>query len=190
MRVAELQQLASQLGVKGISKMRKNDLIEAIRGAQSGAKKSAPARSSAPKITDNVAPAAEASSPRKELPRQEQPRKEQPSSEKQQAPTRNAGGSRGRKRSEEEAARAARAAEAAAAIVEEVSRDGSKKGDEGASKSDSRDSGGEGDRRGDNQRQDRDSRRQNDGGNSRGDSRQNQRNQDDEIGRASCRERV
>src|SRR5690625_6391820 len=76
MRVVELQQLASQLGGKGISKMRKNDLIEAIRGAQGGAKKSAPARSSAPKITDNVAPAAEASSPRKEQARQEQPRKE------------------------------------------------------------------------------------------------------------------
>src|SRR5690625_4371111 len=180
MRVVELQQLASQLGVKGISKMRKNDLIEAIRGAQGGAKKSAPARGSAPKITENVAPSAEASSPRNEPGRPEQQPKAQPSSEKQQGPTRNAGGSRGRQRSEEEAARAARAAEAACASVEEVSRDGSKRGDEGASKSDSRDSGGEGDRRGDNQRQDRDSRRQNDGGNSRGDSRQNQRNQDDD----------
>src|SRR5699024_11062436 len=36
MRVAELQQLASKLGVKGISKLRKNDLIAAIRSAQSG----------------------------------------------------------------------------------------------------------------------------------------------------------
>ncbi|PZR52091.1 transcription termination factor Rho [Xylanimonas oleitrophica] len=36
MRLAELQALASQMGVKGTSKMRKGDLVEAIRAGRSG----------------------------------------------------------------------------------------------------------------------------------------------------------
>ncbi|WP_201308987.1 Rho termination factor N-terminal domain-containing protein, partial [Puerhibacterium puerhi] len=36
MRLAELQAMASQMGVKGTSKMRKGDLVEAIRTARSG----------------------------------------------------------------------------------------------------------------------------------------------------------
>ncbi|TGY75825.1 Rho termination factor N-terminal domain-containing protein, partial [Cellulomonas shaoxiangyii] len=36
MRLPELQALASQLGVKGTSKMRKGDLVQAISAARSG----------------------------------------------------------------------------------------------------------------------------------------------------------
>ncbi|MFP3714390.1 transcription termination factor Rho [Puerhibacterium sp. TATVAM-FAB25] len=43
MRLAELQAVASQMGVKGTSKMRKGDLVEAIRAARSGGGQPAPA---------------------------------------------------------------------------------------------------------------------------------------------------
>ncbi|MBL0885833.1 transcription termination factor Rho [Myceligenerans indicum] len=73
MRLAELQSLASELGVKGISKMRKSDLVEAIRtttgepvsgaGATSRrrpAQKSAPKKAGAQKQTESTAPVAAA----------------------------------------------------------------------------------------------------------------------------------
>ena len=37
LRLAELQSLASGMGIPGIAKMRKNDLIAAIKGVQGGA---------------------------------------------------------------------------------------------------------------------------------------------------------
>ncbi|WP_068325294.1 transcription termination factor Rho [Janibacter terrae] len=46
MRLAQLQQLASSMGITGTAKMRKSDLLAAIRERQSGS--SAPARTSAP----------------------------------------------------------------------------------------------------------------------------------------------
>ena len=50
LRLAELQALASSMGLSGTTKMRKSDLIEAIRARQSGAGVStqAPERAAAP----------------------------------------------------------------------------------------------------------------------------------------------
>ena len=44
MRLAELQQLASSMGLKGISRMRKSELVAAIRGGASGGSAATPAR--------------------------------------------------------------------------------------------------------------------------------------------------
>ena len=49
MRMAELQQLAASMGLKGISRMRKSELITAIRHN---------ARAAAPQIVDDAAPVA------------------------------------------------------------------------------------------------------------------------------------
>jgi transcription termination factor Rho len=48
MRLAELQALATQMGVKGTSKMRKGDLVEAIRAGRAGQKAAPAAAASAP----------------------------------------------------------------------------------------------------------------------------------------------
>lgn len=95
MRVAELQQLASKLGVKGISKLRKNDLIAAIRSAQSGG---GGARASEKPATTKA------------------PTKESHEDSSPSAPEQ---GQRGKRDND----RAERAAQAAAAIVQEVGRD-------------------------------------------------------------------
>lgn len=73
MRLAQLQQLASSMGITGTAKMRKSDLITAIRAQQSGssapADKPAKATKSAPKAAadqgaaDQGAPSAAASEP-------------------------------------------------------------------------------------------------------------------------------
>ncbi|MFX4285434.1 transcription termination factor Rho [Janibacter sp. G349] len=47
MRLAQLQQLASSMGITGTAKMRKSDLISAIRAQQSGSSAPAPAKSAA-----------------------------------------------------------------------------------------------------------------------------------------------
>ncbi|MBE1874842.1 transcription termination factor Rho [Myceligenerans sp. TRM 65318] len=72
MRLAELQSLASELGVKGISKMRKSDLVEAIRtttgepasgGGATARRRSAQQRTSAPQSAEPAAPAAATATP-------------------------------------------------------------------------------------------------------------------------------
>ncbi|WP_303323714.1 transcription termination factor Rho [Actinomyces radicidentis] len=71
MRLAELQQLASSMGLKGTSRMRKSELVAAIRGEGSDAARS-PARSSsseAPAQQDAAATAAERSADQQEAPR-------------------------------------------------------------------------------------------------------------------------
>ncbi len=82
MVLPELQQIASGLGIKGVGKMRKGALIEAIQAAQGGGASapSAPtAATSAPQAP--AAPAAEA--PRSEAPaRQDKPRDEKPREDK------------------------------------------------------------------------------------------------------------
>ncbi|MBO0608167.1 transcription termination factor Rho [Myceligenerans salitolerans] len=69
MRLAELQSLASELGVKGISKMRKSDLVEAIRtttgepvsgGGATSRRRPAQKKASAPQSAEPTAPAAAA----------------------------------------------------------------------------------------------------------------------------------
>lgn len=95
MRVAELQQLASKLGVKGISKLRKNDLIAAIRSAQSGG---GGARESEKPATAQGPSKAPQEEPSDNAPEQGQ-------------------------RGTHDGDRAERAAQAAAAIVQEVGRD-------------------------------------------------------------------
>jgi len=95
MRVAELQQLASKLGVKGISKLRKNDLIAAIRSAQSGGGGAGESEKSA-------------SAKSRTQSQQEDTRDNAPEQ-----------GQRGKRDDD----RAERAAQAAAAIVQEVGRD-------------------------------------------------------------------
>ncbi|HLR55541.1 MAG TPA: transcription termination factor Rho [Actinomycetales bacterium] len=177
MRVAELQKMASQLGVKGISKLRKNDLIEAIRNAQGSARQAPPARTgSAPK--KGTAPAAQKSAP---AARETAPKGDSaPAGEKQQ-PSRAAGAPRSQK-GEEESERAARAARAAAAIAEEVSRDGGAPKSDDSRRHDARDTDGDDRGRGDRDRHDnrqgRDSRRQGEGGQRQGGQRQNQRDDD------------
>lgn len=49
MRMAELQQLAASMGLKGISRMRKSELITAIRHSD---------RTAAPQIVDDAVPVA------------------------------------------------------------------------------------------------------------------------------------
>ncbi|WP_374226671.1 transcription termination factor Rho [Mumia sp. zg.B21] len=58
MVLPELQQIASGLGIKGVGKMRKGALIEAIQSAQGGSTTAAPARTSAPEATTPEAAAA------------------------------------------------------------------------------------------------------------------------------------
>ncbi|RPF20158.1 transcription termination factor Rho [Myceligenerans xiligouense] len=67
MRLAELQALASELGVKGISKMRKSDLVEAIRtttgepvsgGGAASRRRPAQKKTSAPQSAEPAAPVA------------------------------------------------------------------------------------------------------------------------------------
>jgi transcription termination factor Rho len=57
MKVAELQGLAASMGITGTAKMRKGDLVTAIKARQSGA--AVPAEGSAPAAERNAAPAAE-----------------------------------------------------------------------------------------------------------------------------------
>lgn len=52
LRIPELQGIASQLGVKGISKLRKNDLIDAISAAQGGSAPKRAARKAPEKVVD------------------------------------------------------------------------------------------------------------------------------------------
>ncbi|GAB3172018.1 transcription termination factor Rho [Myceligenerans halotolerans] len=70
MRLAELQSLASELGVKGISKMRKSDLVEAIRtttgepvsgGGAASRRRPTQKKTSAPQSAEPAAPVAAAS---------------------------------------------------------------------------------------------------------------------------------
>ena len=58
MVLPELQQIASGLGIKGVGKMRKGALIEAIQSAQGGSTTAAPARTTAPEVTAPEASAA------------------------------------------------------------------------------------------------------------------------------------
>jgi transcription termination factor Rho len=62
MRLTDLQSLASQLGIKGTSRMRKADLIGAIGSARSGGApaKKAPAKADTPAPAKDAAPATEA----------------------------------------------------------------------------------------------------------------------------------
>ncbi len=64
MRLAQLQQLASSMGITGTAKMRKSDLISAIRTQQSGssAPSSAPAAGTSERPAKGDAPAAQAPS--------------------------------------------------------------------------------------------------------------------------------
>ena len=55
MRLAQLQQLASSMGITGTAKMRKSDLVAAIRAQQSGSSAEQPAK--APQPTKLGAPA-------------------------------------------------------------------------------------------------------------------------------------
>ena len=71
MRLAELQQLASSMGLKGTSRMRKSELVAAIRGEGSDAARSSARSSSseAPAQQDAAATAAERSADQQEAPR-------------------------------------------------------------------------------------------------------------------------
>ncbi|WEV79851.1 transcription termination factor Rho [Janibacter cremeus] len=81
MRLAQLQQLASSMGISGTAKMRKSDLIAAIREQQSGssAPAAAPARTTEKKT--DAAPADRA--PAEAAPQQAPERSEQPKEQKQ-----------------------------------------------------------------------------------------------------------
>lgn len=75
MVLPELQQIASGLGIKGVGKMRKGALIEAIQAAQGGGSPAPAAATPAPQASP--APATE--KPRSETPvRQDKPRDEKP----------------------------------------------------------------------------------------------------------------
>lgn len=79
MVLPELQQIAAGLGIKGVGKMRKGALIEAIQAAQGGGSSAPAAATSAPQASS--APATDA--PRSEAPaRQDKPRDEKPRDEK------------------------------------------------------------------------------------------------------------
>ncbi len=71
MRLAELQQLASSMGLKGTSRMRKSELVAAIRGEGSDASRSSARSSSseAPVQQDAPAAAAERSADEQDAPR-------------------------------------------------------------------------------------------------------------------------
>lgn len=71
MRLAELQQLASSMGLKGTSRMRKSELVAAIRGEGSDAARSSARSSSSedPAQQDAPAAAAERSADQQEAPR-------------------------------------------------------------------------------------------------------------------------
>nr|WP_242493854.1 transcription termination factor Rho [Sanguibacter massiliensis] len=91
MRLAELQAVASGLGVKGTSKMRKSDLVEAIKGARGGAtapraQKAAPAEKPAAATT---APSTEkAAAPAREERAERPARTERPTREDADRPAR------------------------------------------------------------------------------------------------------
>ncbi|MGH1562261.1 transcription termination factor Rho [Mumia sp. DW29H23] len=63
MVLPELQQIASGLGIKGVGKMRKGALIEAIQAAQGGSTPTAPARTSAPEASASETSAPVAAAP-------------------------------------------------------------------------------------------------------------------------------
>ncbi|MEZ0166300.1 transcription termination factor Rho [Kineococcus sp. LSe6-4] len=84
LRLPQLQALASELGITGTGRMRKVDLLAAIREhqsgtAQSGARTEAPAQAPAPAVAEPAAPQAE-------QPAAEQPVAEQPEQPARQAP--------------------------------------------------------------------------------------------------------
>ncbi|MDJ1369884.1 transcription termination factor Rho [Gulosibacter molinativorax] len=89
MRVADLQRIAQELGIKGAARMRKTVLVEAIEAAQSGNTAQAPAAAPA-EATKQEAPKSEV--PAQEAPKQEAPAQEAPVQDapKQEAPAQDA----------------------------------------------------------------------------------------------------
>src|SRR5580765_8351993 len=63
LKLAELQGLASSMGISGTAKMRKNDLVEAIKARQGGAGAAPVVRADRPERTDRTERPASASSP-------------------------------------------------------------------------------------------------------------------------------
>ncbi|WP_277455758.1 transcription termination factor Rho [Janibacter sp. DB-40] len=83
MRLAQLQQLASSMGISGTAKMRKSDLIAAIREQQSGSSAPATAPARTPEKKADAAPADTA--PAEAAPQQAPERSEQPQAQQQPA---------------------------------------------------------------------------------------------------------